>query len=443
MTGPITGFDPGNQNPNQHQPDLVEQAAELLVRSIIWAWQTCWDFRNLTAPVAVLLAAAIFVHPAALAAVTIVPLPRLRQAAIAEWRTSVERYRHSTWRRRWPTYATQLGWSRTYGRTAHTPKLRALKINPSRTVVELQPLADHRIGAWPEMVDSLRRLTNHAQATWKETTPGHLEITLTKTPLPILLRLNRRKVAESENEIYLGACADGTDLTWDVDHAPHLFVAGATGGGKGSIIRLCLLHAVESNWETVVVNPKRSGEYHWTKTRGVTVLAQLHETEQMLQATLKELYSRQEILDEKGEETWCTQDWSRQLIVVDETPTLLMGKTGKDLRENIAVALNTIAAMGRSAGIHLAIAAQRPDAQTLGPYGGQLRNNITARIAIGTLDQQGRQMLFGTLDPDVIRTLDSTPGRALATQTNSHITNHVMAAQVAYLTQQELKEGQL
>ncbi len=48
----------------------------------------------------------------------------------------------------------------------------------------------------------------------------------------------------------------------NVDHAPHLFVTEATGGGKGSVIRLCLLHAVESNWETVVVNPKRSGEYH-------------------------------------------------------------------------------------------------------------------------------------------------------------------------------------
>ncbi len=163
----------------------------------------------------------------------------------------------------------------------------------------------------------------------------------------------------------------------------------------------------------------------------------------MLQATLKELYRRQEILDEKGEETWHHENWSRQLIVVDETPTLLMGKTDKDLRENIAVALNTIAAMGRSAGIHLAIAAQRPDTQALGPYGGQLRNNITSRIAIGTLDQQGRQMLFGTLDPDMIRTLDSTPGRALATQTNNHITNHVMAAQVAYINQQELKESQL
>ncbi len=255
-----------------------------------------------------------------------------------------------------------------------------------------------------------------------------------------MLQLDRTKIAETENEIYLGQCADGANLTWDVDHTPHLFIAGATGGGKGSIIRLCLLHATESNWETIVVNPKRSGEYHWTKNRGVTVLAQLHETEQMLQATLKELYRRQEILDEKGEETWHHENWPRQLIVIDETPTLLMGKTDKTTQENIAVVLNTIAAMGRSAGIHLAIAAQRPDTQALGPYGGQLRNNIGARIAVGTLDQQGRQMLFGSLDPDVVRILDSTPGRALATQTNSHITNHVMASQIAYITQQELKE---
>ncbi len=439
----MTGFDPGNQQSQNQRPDFVEQAAEMLVRTIVWVGQTFWDFRNLATPVAVLLAAAIVIHPAVLVMVTIVPLPRLRQAAIAEWRASVERYRHSVWRRRWPTYATQLGWARTYGRTQHTPKLRTLTIEPSRTVLELQPLADHRITQWAEMADSLRRLTNHAAATWKETTPGHLQITLTKTPLPTILKLNHRKVAVVENEIYLGVCADGTDLTWNVDHAPHLFIAGATGGGKGSVIRLCLLHAVQSGWETVVVNPKRSGEYHWTKNRGVTTHTNLHETEQMLQATLKELYRRQEILDEQGEETWHHQGWKRQLVVIDETPTLLMGKTDKDLRENIAVALNTIAAMGRSAGIHLVVAAQRPDTQALGPYGGQLRNNITARIAIGTLDQQGRQMLYGTLDPDVIRILDSTPGRALATQTNSRVTSGVMASQIAYITQQELKESQL
>ncbi len=440
MTDPITGFDPGNQNPNQPQPDLAEQAAATLVRTIVWAWQTFWDFRNLATPAIALIATAIWIRPIALVAVTVLPLPQLRQIVTAEWRASIERYRHSVWRRKWPTYTTQLGWSRTYGRTAHTPKLRALTIEPSRTTVELQPLADHRIGSWAEMADSLRRLTNHAQATWRETTPGHLQITLTKQALPTMLQLDRTKVAKSENEIYLGQCADGTDLTWNVDHTPHLFITGSTGGGKGSVIRLCLLHAAESDWETIVVNPKRSGEYHWTKSHGVTVLARLHETEHMLQTTLKELYRRQEILDEKGEETWHNENWSRQLIVVDETPTLLMGKTDKTIRENIAVALNTIAAMGRSAGIHLAIAAQRPDTQALGPYGGQLRNNIGARIAIGTLDQQGRQMLFGTLDPDITRTLDSTPGRALATQTNSYITNQVMASQIAYVTQQQLKE---
>ena len=48
------------------------------------------------------------------------------------------------------------------------------------------------------------------------------------------------------------------------------------------------------------------------------------------------------------------------------------------------------------------------------PAGGQLRNNLDARIAVGKLDRDGVLMMFGSgVDPEVRLELNGVKGRAL------------------------------
>ena len=93
-----------------------------------------------------------------------------------------------------------------------------------------------------------------------------------------------------------------------------------------------------------------------------------------------------------------------------------------------------MARKGRSAGIHLIVAIQRPDAAQLGDQGGALRNNLTARVALGSLDAEGIRMLGIPSGDPVAMTLDGTPGRGVCVGFGDD--PRPSACQVAWLDQQ-------
>jgi hypothetical protein len=94
------------------------------------------------------------------------------------------------------------------------------------------------------------------------------------------------------------------------------------------------------------------------------------------------------------------------------------GKSGEDrlratLQHKAGELIAELARKGRSAGIHLLVAIQRPETTQLGDQGGSLRNNLTARLALGSLDADGLRMLGISPSDPVALTLDGTPGRGI------------------------------
>src|SRR6266700_3895575 len=81
------------------------------------------------------------------------------------------------------------------------------------------------------------------------------------------------------------------------------------------------------------------------------------------------------------------------------------GKSGEDglragLQHKAGELIAELARKGRSAAIHLIVAIQRPETAQLGDQGGALRNNLTARLALGSLDADGLRMLgIASTDP--------------------------------------------
>ena len=105
-------------------------------------------------------------------------------------------------------------------------------------------------------------------------------------------------------------------------------------------------------------------------------------------------------------------------VVVDEGSSLLTpNKASKEMagvQLQIGDRLTRISMAGRAVGVHLLLAAQRPDVQNLGPSGGQLRMNMDVRAAVCSIDGDGKRMMFDGLDdPDILRTLDGTKGRTV------------------------------
>jgi DNA segregation ATPase FtsK/SpoIIIE-like protein len=222
----------------------------------------------------------------------------------------------------------------------------------------------------------------------------------------------------------LGPKAGGGVARWIPAESPHLLVVGATGGGKGGLIRLIARQALEDGWTLKIVDPKASGDYRWAHEAGMPVAHDLEDQVEVLRRATAEVRARCGVLWEHGLDRVGLLPPSTRpepvLMVVDEAADLLLlrrvpAERGADeLRSEAGSLLSVIASQGRAAGVHLVVAIQRPDIALLGPAGGFLRDNLTGRVALGRLSVEGLDMLFGSGHRDRVVALNGTPGRALA-----------------------------
>lgn len=159
--------------------------------------------------------------------------------------------------------------------------------------------------------------------------------------------------------------------------------------------------------------------------------------------------SRQAVIKAAGVDTWhqlpadSRADWRPVLVVIDEAADLLVAVKGRGepqreyaaMQHDAAALIAQLARKGRSAGVHVIVAIQRPDTAQLGDQGGALRNNLTARLALGTLDAEGIRMLGIPSGDPVAMTLDGTPGRGICVGFGDD--PRPSACQVAWLDQQQ------
>jgi hypothetical protein len=177
----------------------------------------------------------------------------------------------------------------------------------------------------------------------------------------------------------------------------------------------------------VVLDPKEAGEYAWLELLGVPVVTALAKQVEALEYLVGVREARQALVRSYGVDSWhaLPEDERRAfgpvLLVVDEAADLLAttkGKSGEDrlraaLQHKAGELIAELARKGRSAAIHLLVAIQRPETAQLGDQGGALRNNLTARLALGSLDADGLRMLGVSSTDPVALALDGTPGRAI------------------------------
>jgi DNA segregation ATPase FtsK/SpoIIIE-like protein len=273
------------------------------------------------------------------------------------------------------------------------------------------------------MADAFRRFLGGASVEWRESL-GTLRIVVSRVGLPDFLPWHAQ--GAPEGRLLIGRRHGGQQLAIDARTTPHVLLSGTTGSGKGGAIRATAAAALQGGWHLVVLDPKESGEYAWLELLGAPVVTRLSEQIETLDHLAAVRRGRQEIVRRYGVDTWLDlpgelQSWRPVLVVVDEAADILAatkGKSGEDrlratLQHKAGELIAELARKGRSAGIHLLVAIQRPETTQLGDQGGSLRNNLTARLALGSLDADGLRMLGIPAGDPVALALDGTPGRGI------------------------------
>lgn len=193
----------------------------------------------------------------------------------------------------------------------------------------------------------------------------------------------------------------------DIAHAPHILIAGATGGGKSvclnTIICGLLAKCTPNDVQLLMIDTKKvelsayNGIPHLLAppaTDGNTAVWYLKEIIRLMR-------ERSDLLNSYGVKHLddLPVKYPHFVVVIDELADLMLMK-----KDEIEPLLVSIAQLGRAAGIHLILATQRP---TVNVVTGLLKANIPCRIALQTasirdsitiLDHKGAEQLTGRGD---------------------------------------------
>ncbi|WP_217199049.1 FtsK/SpoIIIE domain-containing protein [Streptomyces buecherae] len=217
----------------------------------------------------------------------------------------------------------------------------------------------------------------------------------------------------------IGLAADGPfhlDIRKD---GPHALVAGTTGAGKSELLQTIIASLAVANrpdaLNFVLIDYKGGSAFQdcarLPHTVGMVSDLDAHLTERALASLAAELRRREEILFNAG--TKDIEDYSdtrrlrpdlapmpRLVLIIDEFASLVA-----ELPDFIA-GLVDIARRGRSLGVHLILATQRP----AGVVSADIRANTNLRIALRVTDGAESSDVIDA--PDAGTIAKSTPGRA-------------------------------
>lgn len=234
-------------------------------------------------------------------------------------------------------------------------------------------------------------------------------------PAPIMQRWAKQP---RNTFVVVGANADG-EFALDISRdGPHALVAGTTGSGKSEFLQALVVSLALANrpdaLNFVLVDYKGGSAFadceRLPHTVGMVTNLDARETERALASLDAELKRREVVLRDMGAkdvdaawakdaETAAQRGLARLMIVIDEFAEL---KT--ELPEFID-GLVRIARVGRSLGVNLVLATQRP----AGVITAEMQSNINLRVALRVTDRSDSSDILGSGEAALISA--STPGR--------------------------------
>jgi S-DNA-T family DNA segregation ATPase FtsK/SpoIIIE len=245
-----------------------------------------------------------------------------------------------------------------------------------------------------------------------------LDVIDLEPPAPEVIEA-RWRLGGRTTEAVVGASLDGPFALDLVRDGPHGLIAGTTGAGKSELLQTIVASLAVANrpdaMTFVLVDYKGGAAFkdcvHLPHTVGMVTDLDTHLVERALESLGAELHRREHMLAAAGAKD--IEDYvdlmrsrpeldvmPRLLIVIDEFASMV-----RELPDFVTGLVN-IAQRGRSLGIHLILATQRPS----GVVSPEIRANTNLRIALRVTDAAESTDVLDA--PDAAQIAKSTPGRA-------------------------------
>jgi S-DNA-T family DNA segregation ATPase FtsK/SpoIIIE len=298
------------------------------------------------------------------------------------------------------------------------PTLYLIEVSrPRGPVSQLDRAAEdvrHRLAADADFDLSYEKHGGHRRFVVKRPKPRRVS-------LGPLLEQKRDWLLQRPGRFIVGQQPDGEILCADLSDSgtPHLLVAGQSGSGKSVLLQsivagLLQYHAPEAI-RFVLVDPKRV-TFNAPSFRSAIaahlegpVRAGLEDTLPVIEQLVDlmeeryKLFEAAQVMDieEYNEQARQSERLNRRVLVIDEFQDLF---TDKASSQAFFAGVRRLGAKARAAGVHLILATQRPDRETVPPI---IKSNLGGKIALQVasqtnsriiLDQGGAERLLGKGD---------------------------------------------
>lgn len=202
----------------------------------------------------------------------------------------------------------------------------------------------------------------------------------------------------------IGKDISGLAQLLQVERAPHMLVAGATGSGKSVCLNTIILSLLYQNGpddlKLIMVDPKRVelGVYAGIPHLLVPPIVKVDEAINAMKWGVREMERRLDHLAKHGARdidsynAKAKERMPRIIIIIDELADL-MSQNKRDIEAVIV----RIAQMARAAGIHLILATQRPSVDVIT---GTIKANIPTRLAFAVASQVDSKTILDTAGAD-------------------------------------------
>lgn len=239
-----------------------------------------------------------------------------------------------------------------------------------------------------------------------------------------------------KDHFYVGECMNGIVIA-DIKHLPHLMIAGTTGAGKSVFFKQVLASLLKSSnhLQVYFVDLKNGLEaIDFKEAPNVAIAKSTSDALYFLEKIHTEMNKRFKYLESKGFKTIepARDKMDRIVIAVDEASELYADKSKFDsdheLSAQIQSLTNSIARLGRAAGIHLILATQKVNKESINTI---IQENISARMCFKMNTLQGSLQVLGNKSA---LELSTTPGRGIWQWGNEEC-----EVQVPYLSGDDVK----